>query len=545
MAKNKTTTELFNIEIIDLFGESLNSAPELAVSNGSEGNKRKTNTNNRRTGGYQPVADPKKPLSTPTSKTNVVKAEAVIASLNTPSKNNTIITKDALELAAENYKEYSLYVASGRAYPCLSDAAKSVQKRVIYGMYKSAPRQIVKTSELAATALKYHPHPTSISGVIVSLGDNGNKLSLMDKQGNWGNKSKNIEASADRYIGGRLSDLAIALFCDGIEYCPTITGELDYPEPEALPALLPLAFINGMSGIPSGLPKLNIPSLDIEGMFDYYLDILKHKDLNYVPKKLPIPNVGVPILSSKKDWEEVLKTGKGTVRLAPEMSMDKNGNITITALPASKTADHVRKIIEKEILLDKIDMRDESTYNTQIVIEKVFKKQCDMQEIFDRLYKKLQTSETYNLAFFDQDHIYVPCSFDLVVKSNLNYLIETHTNRLIHQIKDNQEKLEVLQIIEKLKKTNNWKAIFDLTYEDACAFLQKTFNCSVETSQAVLRKPISYLTKEHQQEITDLQNIIDELENDQSDVFEMLTKKYKVIKQKVLKEVSPNTTKFI
>jgi hypothetical protein len=168
-----------------------------------------------------------------------------------------------------------------------------------------------------------------------------------------------------------------------------------------------------------------------------------------------------------------------------------------------------------------------------------------MQEIYDRLYKKLQTSETYNLAFFDQDHIYVPCSFDLVVKSNLNYLIETHTNRLKHQIKDNQEKLEVLQIIEKLKKTNNWKASIDLTYDDACSFLQNTFKCSIETSQAVLRKPISYLTKEHQQEITDLQKIINELENDQSDIFEMLTKKYKVMKQKVLKEVALNTTKFI
>jgi DNA gyrase/topoisomerase IV subunit A len=190
-------------------------------------------------------------------------------------------------------------------------------------------------------------------------------------------------------------------------------------------------------------------------------------------------------------------------------------------------------------------MRDESTYDTRIVIEKVFKKQCDMQELFDRLYKKLQTTETYNLAFFDQDHIYVPCSFDLVVKSNLSYLIETHTNRLVHQISDNSEKLEVLQIIEKLKKTNNWKSIFDLSYEDACAFLSDTFDCSIEVAQAVLRKPISYLTKEHQQEITDLQNIIAELENDQSDIFEMLLKKYKAIKQKVVKDLPKNSTRFV
>ena len=35
-----------------------------------------------------------------------------------------------------------------------------------------------------------------------------------------------------------------------------------------------------------------------------------------------------------------------------------------------------------------------------------------MKEVFKRVYKKLQTSETYNLAFFDSEHIYVPCSFD-------------------------------------------------------------------------------------------------------------------------------------
>lgn len=458
---------------------------------------------------------------------------------------NILITKDALELASENYREYSLYISKGRSYPGIIDGAKSVQKRIIYSLYKKAPRSIIKVAEAAGYCLDMHPHPTAVPEVIVSLGDNGNKFNFLDKQGNFGHKAKDIEASAPRYIGCRLSDLAIDLTCDGIEYCPTMTGELDKPEPIALPTLLPLCFLNAMSGIPAGLPKLNIPSLDIEGMFDYYIDILKHKDLNYVPKKLPIPNVGVPVLSSKKDWEAILKTGKGTVRLAPEMTMDKQGNITITALPASKTAEHVRKIIEKEILLDKIDMRDESTYTTQIVVEKVYKKQCDMQEIFDRLYKKLQTSETYNLAFFDQDHIYVPCSFDLVVKSNLQYLIETHTNRLVHQIKDNQEKLEVLQIIEKLKKTNNWKAIFDLSYDDACAYLQKTFKCTIETSQAVLRKPISYLTREHQQEITDLQNIINELENDQSDIFEMLLKKYKMLKQKVLKTISTNLTRFV
>ena len=134
---------------------------------------------------------------------------------------NQFIEKDATELAKENYREYGLYVAQGRAYPQLIDGCKSVYKRVIYGMWQRDTGKIVKVSDLAAQALPYHPHPTSISG------EGGNKLKLMDTQGNWGDSSKKIEASADRYIGGKISALAKKLFCEAIEYCPTIKGEID------------------------------------------------------------------------------------------------------------------------------------------------------------------------------------------------------------------------------------------------------------------------------------------------------------------------------
>ena len=224
--------------------------------------------------------------------------------------------------------------------------------------------------------------------------------------------------------------------------------------------------------------------------------------------------------------------------------------------PAGSGKGTITKLVGKELNLINIDtgamyrcvtlecLRRNIDVTDLASIEKVFKKQCDMQELFDRLYKKLQAAEAYNLAFFDQKHIYVPCSFDFVVKSNLNYLIETHTNRLTHQIEDNKEKLEVLQIIEKLKKTNNWKAIFDLSYDEAVNFLQTTFICSIDIAQAVLRKPISYLTREHHQEIVDLQQIINDLEADQSDIFEMLMKKYKSLKTKILKKISKNVTIF-
>ena len=444
--------------------------------------------------------------------------------------NNSI---DATELAKTNYTEYSRYVSSGRSYPQIYDGAKSSYRRAIYGMYKGQSQKKMKVAELAALALPYHPHPTSVSGVIVQLGEAGNKLKMMDTQGNWGDSTRGIEASAERYIEGKLSTLAEHLLCDSIEYAEMVPGEIDKPEPKALPTLLPLCFINGSSGIPSGLPTLNIPTLDINGMIDYYIDVLSHKDLDYRPRKLPNPNLEIDILSSKDDWNNIMKTGKGSIRTAPRMEIDSSNVITITGLPKTKTVDHIRKIIEKEILLDKVDLRDESSKEIRYVIEKVPHKQCDMKELFNRLYSKLQSSETYNMAFFDENKIYVPCSFHKVVKSNIKYLIDTHNNRIDIQLEQLKVKLKVLQIIEDMKKKNKFKELFDLDNTEALSYIEKTYIVDRDISNKVLQKPLSYLTKEHHKEIDDLEHEIKSLENDRNDIFEFLISKYRNIKKEI------------
>lgn len=444
-------------------------------------------------------------------------------------------TIDATELAKNNYTDYSKYVAQGRSYPSLYDGAKSSYRRAIYGMYLNKTSKKVKVAELAAHALPYHPHPTSVSGVIIQLGDGGNKLKLMETQGNWGDSSRGIEASAERYIEGKLSALAEHMFCDSIEYAEMIPGEIDKPEPKALPALLPLCFINGSSGIPSGLPTLNVPTLDIMGMIDYYLEILAAKDLDYKPKKYPKPNLEIDILSSVEDWNNVMNTGKGSIRTAPRMTIDSMNVITITGLPKTKSVDHIRKIIEKEILLDKIDLRDESAEEIKFVIEKVPHKQCDMKEIFKRLYTKLQSSETYNMAFFDEEKIYVPCSFNKVVRTNLQYLIDTHQNRIAKELEQLRIRLRVLEIIEEMKKGNALKGLFDLDYNSALEYIQSKYKADKDIASKVLQKPLSYLTKEHGQEIIGLQEDIKSLEADKNDIYDFLTRKYKALK----KELTP------
>lgn len=446
------------------------------------------------------------------------------------------VKQDAVEIVINGYTEYGKYVAMGRAYPNIKDGCKSAYKRAIYGMWKDGSKSIVKCAKLASYALPYHPHPSSISGVIIQLGDNGNKLKLMDTQGNWGDSSKGIAASAERYIGGALSDTAIKLLCNSVEYSRFIKGEIDEDEPEALPAFIPLCFINGLSGIPSGLPTLNIPTLNIQDMINYYIEILKHKSLEYRPKWYPNPNLEVDIVSPKEDWNNIMENGKGSIKVAPVMTIE-NGIITITSLPSSKNIEHVRKIVEKEIVLDKIDVRDESTSDTCIVIEKVPKKWCNMQEIYDRLYNRLQSSISYNMAFFDENYIYVPYSYDRVIKENLKFLIETHKNRIEKQLENLRNKLLILETIEMIKKNKDIIKIAELDSHQTIGFLVDKYKISEDIASKVIQKPISYLTKEHKEELVKLENDIKELENDKSDIYEFLIKKYKEIKRELNKKI--------
>ena len=450
---------------------------------------------------------------------------------------NKVENKNALEIAKESYKDYGLYVSSGRAYPALQDGLKSSYRRAIYGMYQNNTHKTVKLIDLAAHALPYHPHPSSISGVIVQLGENGNKLKLMETQGNWGDSTKKIEPSADRYIGGYLSTLAESLMCDSVEYGEFVKGEIEKDEPKALPTLLPLCFINGLKGIPSGLPTLNIPTMNIDSLIDYYMDILKHKDLSYKPKKLPQPEYKCDVVSNDEAWRQVILTGKGTIKLAPKMSIENNV-ITITELPDSKSSDSVYKLIEKEVLGDKVDFRDESTQSTKIVIEKVPYKQVDMDDLYCRLYNKLQVNENCNMAFYDTDKIYVPCSFDKVVKANIQYLIDTHTNRIENETRDLRLKLKVLEIIEEMKASDSdIKKLVDMDYDQAVEFLSIKYSADRDVASKVLQKSISYLTREHKEEIDKLKEDIESLNNDQSDIYEFLSKKYKFIRKEIKKQI--------
>ena len=241
------------------------------------------------------------------------------------------------------------------------------------------------------------------------------------------------------------------------------------------------------------------------------------------------------MLSPISDWEDILRNGKGQLTLAPTLSLDDN-KIIISALPEGKNIEHVKKILSAELSADKVDIRDESTDKISIVVEKVYRKQCNMQDVFEKLSKKLQTNVTFNMAFFDEKNIYVPCSFDRVVKANLAYVLKVNKAKIADALKREQRKLLILQVIDKLK-TSGLNKIFSLDETSAINFIMSNYSCDMEIAKAVLQKPISYLTREHLKEEKELQLKIDELTTHNNDIWEYMLAQYKKVKALILSEI--------
>lgn len=90
-----------------------------------------------------------------------------------------------------------------------------------------------------------------------------------------------------------------------------------------------------------------------------------------------------------------------------------------------------------------------------------------------------------------------------------------------------------LRPLEKLKNTHNIQNLFSLDYSAACSFIETNFNCDTDTAVKVLQKLLSYLTKEHQNEIKQLKQNSTKLNNDNKDIYSFLITKYTDIRSRI------------
>ncbi len=456
---------------------------------------------------------------------------------------NDISVLNSNDIIKENYIEYGKYVISTRAYPDIVDGCKAIHRRCIDQVYKECPRHNQKAAAVIGSIVKAHPHPSAIFPVLVSLTQPDGPFPIFDGQGNWGSAQPPTDASAERYVELKISDITCKLFEAFSSNVDMVEGDMNNMEPHRLATYIPLCFLEGSYGIPVGMSTVNIPPLYAPDICDYAIEVLKN-NLEYEPDTLIKPNLGlVQINSSKKEWKQVLTKGLGKIKISPRIVMLTDKKLEITAMPDGKTITNVFKILQPELEKDQIDVRNETTNKLSIIIEVLPYKKVNIETLAKRLMDKLMVNESYRFIFAD-DGVAVHTGFNGCMKYCLEYLIKCSTNWAQETLSGLQFKVRILEVIEELKRDGNVSKLPKMDKQEAISFLTNTYNILETQAISVLSKPLSYLTKEHLSEIQSLNAEVSHMREINKDIKGYLITQYTELKKDILQLIKnkPATT---
>lgn len=258
------------------------------------------------------------------------------------------------------YLEYASYVILERAVPHIEDGLKPVQRRILHTMQRLDDGRFNKVANIVGRTMAFHPHgDASIGDALVQLGQ---KMLLVDTQGNWGNILTGDSAAAPRYIEARLSEFAIeTAFSPKItEWTPSYDGR--DKEPVTLPMKFPLLLAQGVEGIAVGLSSKILPH-NFNEIIDAAIDCLHDRPFKLLPD---FQTGGLMDASKYNDGAR-----GGSVKVRAKIEKIDNKTLVITELPFGKTTSTLIASILSAMEKGKIKVRkvdDNTSKEARIVV---------------------------------------------------------------------------------------------------------------------------------------------------------------------------------
>ena len=426
------------------------------------------------------------------------------------------------EETRRRYLHYALSVITARALPDVRDGLKPVQRRILYAMHNDLHlRHDAKHRKCALIVGdvmgKYHPHGDSaIYDALVRMAQHFSlRAPLVDGRGNFGSPDGDA-AAAMRYTEARLRQLASEMLGElgkrTVPFRPNYDGTRF--EPVVLPSRFPNLLVNGVQGIAVGMAT-SIPPHNLGEVIDAAVALIDDPDvpvkglLKFI--KGPDFPTGGQLLSTRKELLSVYTEGSGSLKLRGEWKAEtpKRGNeqIVITSIPyAIKRASLVEKIAEVIIarkLPALLDVRDESTDETRIVLE--IKKGTDPQLVMAYLYKHtpMQTGVSVDLTCLvptENPEVPGPSRLDLaqILRHFLDFRMDVVTKRLEFDLEALRKRIHILEgfaiIFDALDETIRIIRRSD-GKKDAAAKLIKRFSLTEEQVEAILELKLYRLAK--------------------------------------------------
>lgn len=416
-----------------------------------------------------------------------------------------IENRDSEELVREYYKEYSKYVLETRALPSTMDGLKLVQRRILYTA-NQMPQKLTKTALMAGNVMHLHPHGES-SGAIYTMSSPLNNVKLFNTKGNFGSICSSPAAS--RYTELYLNEIGRYIYCQFLDYTDYEEGELGIPEPTYLPSLLPYCYLEGSEGIGCGLSTSILP-VNVMELIDYIRSYITTKCFD-VDK--PTPEFGSIIVDMDDDQrDEEVRKATSTINYKSVITRESDTIFVVEDL-YGRSIDALVKKLGWCIDNGQVDFRDESSIRGRYVFE-IMDKKLDPEYFYTYLEKYCTRKDTFNRWMVDSDKSAIHCDFDYVILRTLAGLNKAIDRMIDTKKSQAKSRLKLLIAINQLRKSGQLNKITDMTQNEFIAWLPLIcMEADEDISREVFKKPISYLTRAHEEEMESLEAEIKEYEN--------------------------------
>ena len=320
------------------------------------------------------------------------------------------------ELMGDRFDIYAKDVIQDRAIPDVRDGLKPVQRRIIYGMWKTGnvhEKPTKKCAHIVGEVMgKYHPHgDSSIYNALVRMSQPWVlRAPLIDFQGNNGSMDGDGPA-AYRYTEARLAALAQELIRDLDK--DTVNMALTFDdtefEPTVLPSHFPSLLVNGSTGIAVGI-STEIPPHNLREVVDAVVYRIAHPSCPIEALMRFIPGPDFPtggIIYASQGLQDIYLTGKGRIDIVGKTEIvnsdDGISQIIITEIPYGVVKSRLVFQIDKirhDKAIDGIDeVRDETDKNglrIAIDLKKGFKPEAILAYLMGKT--ELRTGYSANMV---------------------------------------------------------------------------------------------------------------------------------------------------
>ena len=367
----------------------------------------------------------------------------------------------------ESYLQYSMSVIVGRALPDVRDGLKPVHRRILFAMKdlnNTHDKPFKKSARVVGDVIgKYHPHgEMAVYDAIVRMAQDFSMQSpLVDGQGNFGSIDGD-SAAAPRYTEIRMTALAEELLKDiekeTVPFGPNYDDSLSIPL--VLPARYPNLLVNGSSGIAVGM-SCNIPPHNLGEVIQACLFLMDQPEANVLDLMKYLPGPDFPtsgIIEGREALYSAYTKGRGIITLSSVTDIEErekqSPQIVVTEIPyqvnKARLIESIANLVKDKKVEGISDIRDESSREgLRIVIP--LKRGANPQIVLNQIQKHSQLKTSFGIIFLALDKNNQPRIFNL--KEMLSVFIEHRkeviTHRLIFDLKKAQEKLHILEGLEK------------------------------------------------------------------------------------------------